>query len=314
MSRQVPGITLTQLGPSGAAAAINEHGDIVGMLVDGTGNAHATLWTNARETELVALEPGIGSSEAIAINARKLIVGKASVGAATHAVLWKHGKIVDLGSLGGSRGTAHGINFAGQIVGESNTTDGLQHAFLWERGVMTDLGTILPDRRSGANGINALGQIVGYSLGVSQPLGAYAYQRAVLWEDGRITALGELPGYLFGSVANAINDDGLIVGWSSGVRLSEGYVHAVLWDHGAIVDLGTLGGRNSQATAIDSRGRVVGTSDTATGESHGFLWENGVMTDLGKLTGAAGSRALGINAKGQVVGASGYSPVMWSIK
>jgi uncharacterized membrane protein len=38
------------------------------------------------------------------------------------------------------------------------------------------------------------------------------------------------------------------------------------------------------------------------------------MTDLGKLTGAAGSRALGINAKGQVVGASGYSPVMWSIK
>lgn len=112
-----------------------------------------------------------------------------------------------------------------------------------------------------------------------------------------------------------------------------------------IVDLGTLGGpqHQSQATAINARGAVVGWSTfddngsshgfvwrrgrmldlaplttandindhgviagaglTATGEQHALLWARGKATDLGTLGGDF-SQALGINNHGQVVGLS----------
>jgi probable HAF family extracellular repeat protein len=71
----------------------------------------------------------------------------------------------------------------------------------------------------------------------------------------------------------------------------------------SITDLGTLpGGDFSVAHGINSRGQVVGWSNTASGGSHAFLWEDGRMTDLGTLPGGEFSQALGINARGQVVG------------
>jgi probable HAF family extracellular repeat protein len=71
-----------------------------------------------------------------------------------------------------------------------------------------------------------------------------------------------------------------------------------------VTDLGTLGGINSQATAINIRGQVVGFS-TLQGEAitRAFLWEDGVITDLGSLGGTF-SKANAINNRGQVVGAS----------
>src|SRR5207302_3507687 len=77
------------------------------------------------------------------------------------------------------------------------------------------------------------------------------------------------------------------------------------------IDLGSLGGGESQAVAIDDRGRVVGYSTTATGAQHAFLWQNGKMTDLGTLPGVAGTFngveneqfvPTGINDRGQIVG------------
>jgi probable HAF family extracellular repeat protein len=49
-----------------------------------------------------------------------------------------------------------------------------------------------------------------------------------------------------------------------------------------IRDLGTLGGVHGVGLAINERGRVAGTSRTASGERHVFLWRDGGMLDLGR--------------------------------
>ena len=70
-------------------------------------------------------------------------------------------------------------------------------------------------------------------------------------------------------------------------------------------DLGTLPGSDySEATAINNRGQVVGSSTFSSGPSHAFLYENGTMVDLGTLPGGFTSQALGINDRGQIVGYS----------
>jgi probable HAF family extracellular repeat protein len=133
--------------------------------------------------------------------------------------------IIDLGTLGGDRSFATGINTRGQVVGESAPTAGPfrpGHAFLWEAGTgMQDLGT-LGGASSGAEAINARGQIVGWSTTVGGP------SHAFLWEAGTgMQDLGTLGGPH--SHAYGINARGQIVGWAS---TTTGAMHAFLWEAG----------------------------------------------------------------------------------
>jgi probable HAF family extracellular repeat protein len=67
-------------------------------------------------------------------------------------------------------------------------------------------------------------------------------------------------------------------------------------------DLGTLGGSTSRALAVNDRGTVVGTAETASGTEHAFVWDRPTgMRDLGTLGGAR-STATAVSDRGSVTG------------
>ncbi len=87
--------------------------------------------------------PGDTYSLASGINERGDVAGESE----GHAVLWQHGRIIDLGNLGGYSFAAD-INERGEVVGSSSLGDGTTHAFLWRRGRMVDLGALPGDDNS----------------------------------------------------------------------------------------------------------------------------------------------------------------------
>ncbi len=109
---------------------------------------------------------------------------------------------------GGSFSTATAINAGGQVVGYSATATGSYNVFLYSDGTMKDLGNLGYGSAS-PRGINARGQIVGEAHDVNR-------STCFLYSDGLMMDLNTLldpsaSGWRLGD-ANAINDNGLIVG------------------------------------------------------------------------------------------------------
>jgi probable HAF family extracellular repeat protein len=218
----------------------------------------------------------------------------------------KPGLILDLGTLGGASSSGYGINARGQVVGMATTSTGEAHAFLWSGGRMQDLGT-LGGGFSVATAINDVGQVVGNSRTAGGELHAF------LWQDGQMSDLGTLGGVGFSGVptstAQAINNLGQVVGQTTTEQGNPGY-RAYLWSDGQMSDLGTLPGDDySDASGINDRGEVVGTSATLSGHHvvhpHAFVRVDGVLR--GDLIGALGGDATAaddINNQRQVVGTS----------
>jgi probable HAF family extracellular repeat protein len=182
---------------------------------------------------------------------------------------------------------AYAINRAGQVAGESATTDNINfnHAFRWTpEGGLQDLGTLPGDTFSAAYGINDAGQVVGVSdisaTGSTQ-------RRAFLWTPGSgMQDLGIVGDYYSG--ARAINNAGQVVGGY--IPAGASYNHAFLWtEGGGLQDLGTLSDdpvrRYSYAWSINNLGQVVGESGKAAWWYHAFSWTlGGGMQDLNLLT------------------------------
>src|SRR5205809_793528 len=147
--------------------------------------------------------PGYTWSEALGINAAGQIVGTSGdMESQSRPFLWDDGVMTNLGTLGGTRGTAHDISNTGLIVGESEDATHTMRAFVWENGAMTDLGPGV------AFAVNDAGQAVGcgYPTSPSPPC------HAVLWQAGQMTDLGTLGGR--SGSAYGINSAGQIVGSS----------------------------------------------------------------------------------------------------
>jgi len=127
-----------------------------------------------------------------------------------------------------------------------------------------------------------------------------------MWQNGTAFPLKDL-GFPRSNIALAINNLGQIVGQT---RTADGSTRlAALWQpDGTFTSLGTLPGQAaSQATGINSKGQVVGsTFDAGVDWSGGFIWQNNVMTDLNTLIPADSNlciiNASNINERGQIDG------------
>jgi probable HAF family extracellular repeat protein len=166
-SKQPRDLGLLAQGDYSSARDINDNGDVVGEAnVVPNGKPQAFLWHAGKMQALPKLAGGATCS-AQAINNTGTIIGSCDLpNGSGHGVIWKHGSIADLGTLGGEEApsTALDINAQSQVVGTSED-DGKIRAFLWEKGKMINLNKLIsPD--SGwkllvASRINDNGEILG---------------------------------------------------------------------------------------------------------------------------------------------------------
>jgi probable HAF family extracellular repeat protein len=254
--------------------------------------------------------------------------------------------------FGGKLTGANGIDAAGRVVGKSSTMTGTSgtglHGFRFDPGrPLLNLGTLtnspsLDYSIATASVTTGLGDDL--VVGVSESMDANARNvlrgfvvvvgpnRIPMVEIGTLVPDPTRTGLFLGnSAARAVNDMGMIVGYSdtgffapdlSPIR------HAFLYYYpgGPMVDLGTLAApsnqraTNSEAWGINSLGHIVGVSETDNLDPKGnrirraFLYDfrTKVMQDLGTLTREprnpgkfrGNSEARAINNQDQVVGIS----------
>lgn len=187
---------------SGQANAINNAGTIVGW-TSGASGQHAVRWS---DTGVLILPGKLGM--ALAVNANDEVAGSSQNGGAEHAIVWRNGQAVDLGTLvGHTESRAIGINDAGHVVGYSRGSEG-QHAFLFDGTVLKDLGVLGGTNYSEASGINNKDVVVGTT---DTNLGKHAF----IWtaEKGMVDLNTLIPSQqrVVLTAALAINDRGQIL-------------------------------------------------------------------------------------------------------
>jgi len=287
-------------GYEGLALAVNNHGQVVGIATDAVpdsfpgfpngipwgAQSRAFRWQNGTIQDLGTLG-GTDATSAF-VNDHGQIAGmsytNSTINPATgiptqDPFLWDDGKLLDLGTLGGTFGFPNGINNHGEVVGQSNLVgDSNYHPFLWKRGLLMDLGTLGGDKGF-ASSVNDTGEIVGRA-----DLQGSEIHHAFLWKHGTMTDLGIPPGGGPCSTAYSINSKGQIVG-DSGICNVGG--PPFLWEHGVIYNLNDLVLPGSDLTLVDvdtinDRSEIACTGELADGNPHACVL---VPLDLAQTEG-----------------------------
>jgi len=181
-------------GYNGAASMINNRGEVAGNAENATTDSTCPPYDPAagqyqvlqdkpvvRKNGQIEELPTYGGDPdgfAIAINDSGQLAGASGTCSTfnvinglylspVHALLWDHGKVTNLGSLGGAFGNqAHNMNNRGQVVGVSDLAgDTIFHGFVWsQRTGMQDVPPLPGDTYSVALAINDAGEVGGVSI------------------------------------------------------------------------------------------------------------------------------------------------------
>jgi probable HAF family extracellular repeat protein len=269
------GVFVNDAGQVIGFSTINTEPDPVGFLGFPT---HTFIWQNGHKLDIGTLGGDDSFTDSSCSHPPEgTVVGQSSTSTTLNSdtglptfdpFLWDHGKMTDLGTLGGTFGFAHCTNSRRQVIGASSLagtpiacSDGHLtscHAFLWEDGQMRDLGT-LGGPNSEAQWINEAGLIAG-SADFPRPQPAVNHHDAVIWKNGKIKDLGTVDGDPC-SRAYAVNARGQVVGGSS--DCTTGFLHAFLWEEGGpMFDLNKLippgsGWQLTNAFNINDRGEIL---------------------------------------------------------
>jgi probable HAF family extracellular repeat protein len=183
---------------------------------------------------------------------------------------------------------AHAVNESGVVAGYGSADDGYpanyspEHAFFY-RNKLEDLGNL--GGRIVAQGINDSGHIVGGSAKSYTSGGqhAFIFTGERIQGEYKLTELGWLPSYAPASLANDINNDGMVVGTSR--RNAGERCCAVIFTAGEVHYLGDLVTNMGDwqtligATAINASGQIVG-SGRKYGENFDRVFRLTLVTDV----------------------------------
>jgi len=194
--------------------------------------------------------------------------------------------------LGGANSLAFASNEAGQIAGFATQYvpggSGGDRPVVWENGIIRNL---LPaGYHSGrAIDINERGEVVGW-------LFSNAGIVPFLWSASAGMRILPYPAGEGTNVAMAINDNGLIVGYSGR--------DAVMWENGEMKVIHTLAGHWSYAPDVNNSGEVVGAFgvDFANGPFKAFTWTAAAGVQLMPTLYENWGEPIAINDRGQIVG------------
>jgi probable HAF family extracellular repeat protein len=291
------------------ANAINQAGHVVGgYQVSGSG-AHAYVNFGQGPVDIGALGGFENFSVANSINDRKQVVGDStgpSIG--LRGFIYERGTMRDVNVFLPASTTANDINNGGYIVGSYYLNTVVPRGYLRAPdGSFRDIGTLpFANPYTVPEALNKHGQIVGRSgpWQDNDPL-----SRAFLFEGGVMRDLGTLGGPY--SSARDINDKGQVTGLAS---LAPGVHHAFLWHKGRMRDIdGRAGVGQSEGTAINKHGHVVGMSD----HLGPFIYRGRKMVSINSLIDPASGyeifRVDGINDKGQIAASAAKAGVPFGI-
>jgi len=203
----------TLAGGSTQGYSINDHGHITGAADTSNGEVHPYLYLfrNGKLLDLGTLglhQQSVWNSGNGINNSDEVAGISWTASGAIQGFLWKKGKMIDLGDLGGGYSRAWAINDHEQIVGESSVANGNTDAFLWAKGKMKDLGT-LGGTLGRALAINNSGVAVGDSYRNDGTDVAFVYRKGKMLDLNQLIPANS--GWVL-ETAEGVNDAGQISG------------------------------------------------------------------------------------------------------